>query len=178
MAARHVEARSEPGAVPYLALVLIFGAIGGAAVSLLAFLLARYGPTVGDWSFRGNGALAAYTLAPALLAGGWTAAVLHHRGRRWIGLGVGAAAVGAGLALLDAILGPLFGAGADQTIGPVVLLTLVAWTVVAPLAAWWFSRETKEPAVPVAISIAAAVLWAMGVGGGLLLTGMVIPAGS
>ena len=178
MAERPLDAKRESGSVPYLALMLAGGMMGGAMVSLLAFLLARYGPAGGDWSFRGNGALAAYSLGPALLAGGWTSAVLHHHGRRWLGLAAGAAAGGVGLALLDAILLPVFGVGADQTVGPVVLLGLAAWAVVGPLVAWWLSRRAQPPALSPAVSIAAAALWAAGVAAGLFVTGMAIPAGS
>jgi hypothetical protein len=38
------------------------GVVAGAAVSVLAFYLARYGPSGEGWSFRGNGALAAFTV--------------------------------------------------------------------------------------------------------------------
>lgn len=178
MAERQLDANREAGSLPYLALMLAGGVVGGAIVSLLAFLLARYGPAGGDWSFRGNGALAAYSLGPALLAGGWTAAVLHQHGRRWLGLAAGAAAVGVLLALLDAILLPVFGVGADQAVGPFLLLALAAWTVVAPLVAWWLSRRAQPSAASPAVSIAAAALWAVGVVAGLFVTGMAIPAGS
>ena len=178
MAVRHVEAGREQGAAPYLALMFAAAVVCGAAISVLAFALARYGPSGGSWSFRGNGALAAYALGPAALAGGWTAAVLHRRVRSWAGLAGAAGAGGAGLALLDALLLPLFGVGADQAAGPVVLLALAAWTVIAPVAAWWLTRRRPGTGDPSAVAIAAAVLWTVGSGAGLFLIGMVIPAGS
>lgn len=178
MAVRHVAAGREPGAVPYLALMFAAALLCGAAISVVAFALARYGPAGGSWSFRGNGALAAYALAPAVLAGGWTAAVLHRRVEGWTGLALGAAAVGAGLAIVDALLLPVFGVAGDQAAGPLVLLALAAWTAIAPLVAWWLARRRPGTGDPIGVAIAAAVLWTAGAAAGLFLTGIVIPAGS
>jgi len=64
-----------------LGAALFLGLLAGAAVSVLAFYLARYGPSGEGWSFRGNGALAAYTVVPAILAAGWSAVIAYYRGR-------------------------------------------------------------------------------------------------
>ena len=157
---------------------LAAGAVCGALVSASAFLLARYGPAADGWSFRGNGALAAYALLPALLAGGWTAVVLHHWRRPWLALCVGAALVGIALAVLDAALLPVFGTGADQTVGPVVLLALAAWSVVAPAAAIMLKRGKAAGAASIAASAGAAVAWAAGLAAGLFMFGFAFPAGS
>lgn len=111
------------------------GAVAGIVVAVVAFLLARYGPTGSDWSFRGNGALAAYALIPAFLAGGWTATVLRHQQRPPVGGAFAAAFIGVALAVLDAALLPVFGSSADRSIGPVVLVLLVMWAVIAPVSA-------------------------------------------
>ena len=76
----------------------------GIALDVLTFVVARYGPSGGDvpWSFRGNGALIVpLGLGPAILAGGWTAVLLHgRRGVRWLTWGVTVFAIGALLVLL------------------------------------------------------------------------------
>lgn len=169
--------RRAPSAWQPMGVAAGLGLAFGALTALIAFALARYGPAGGDWSFRGNGALAAYSLIPALLAGGWTAVVLLHRRRGWVGWAVGTAIVGIALAVVDAALLPVFGPGADRTAGPVVLLALVAWTALAPLVAL---LRTKGGPVPpsIASSIGAAALWAAGLLAGLVLTGFVLPAGS
>ena len=160
-----------------LVTVAVAGLLAGAAISLVAFLLARYGPAGDGWSFKGNGALAAYTLIPVVLAAGWTALVLHARAiPGWLGLGAAVGAVGLVLALLDALLIPLFGTGADQTLGPVLLVALVAWMVVAPAVA------TRVPsggrATDVSMHLGAGVAWLVAVIVGLGVVGRVIPAGS
>ena len=178
MAVQGVDGRSSGRSLEGVAVAVGAGLLCGALVSVLAFLLARYGPAGDGWSFKGNGALAAYTLLPALLAGGWTAVVLRHRGRPWAGLGLAATGVGAALALVDAALLPVVGIGADQTLGPIVLLTLAAWTVIAPAIAMVVSRGSGSGTGSAGASIAAAVAWPVGLVAGLYLTGAVIPAGS
>ncbi|HET7465412.1 MAG TPA: hypothetical protein VFL29_01985 [Candidatus Dormibacteraeota bacterium] len=150
----------------------------GGLVSLSAFLVARYGPSGDGWSFRGNGALAAYALLPALLAGGWTAVVLHHRRRPWFGLASAAAAVGIALAILDAALLPGFGTGADQTVGPVILLALAAWCAIAPALAMRLPRGSQAVPASIASSIGTALLWPAGLMGGVFVVGYMFPAGS
>src|SRR5256885_16357090 len=110
--------------------------LAGALISVLGFVVARYGPAGDSWSLRGNGALAVYTLVPVLLAAGWTAFVLRARSvGSWLILGLAAGLVALVIALADALLIPLFGTGADASLGPVLLIALVAWMVVAPALA-------------------------------------------
>jgi hypothetical protein len=86
------------------------------------------GPSGGGWSFKGNGALAVYPALPGVVVGGLTALVLHARGgRRWLAAGVGARLAGLLIALLGAVVLPVFGSGADQVGSPVALLALVLW---------------------------------------------------
>ena len=179
MAVPGVERRSSGWSIEGAAIAFGAGLVCGALVSVLAFLLARYGPAGDGWSFRGNGALAAYSLIPALLAGGWTAVVLRHRGRPWAGLAAAAAGVGLALALFDSVLLPVFGTGADQTLGPVVLLALVAWSVIAPVGAMLVSRGGAAAApASIATSVTCAIAWPVGVAAGLYLIGVAFPAGS
>jgi hypothetical protein len=149
-------------------------------VSVAAFLLARYGPEAGSWSFRGNGALAAFTLVPVLLAGGWTALALHARSHRnWLRLALGAALIGLLLALADAALLPLFGPSGDMILGPVLLLSLAAWSVAAPIFALTSKspgRSDSGPGLPWYPGAAAVLL--VGVIVGLVVGQMIIPAGS
>ncbi len=100
---------STTPSIRLLAGTLAVGVAAGAAISVLAFALARYGPAGDSWSFRGNGALAAYTVIPALLAAGWTALVLRYRTRSdWLAIGAGAGLVGLLLAGFDASIADLW----------------------------------------------------------------------
>jgi hypothetical protein len=152
--------------------------IAGAAISVFAFLLARYGPSGDGWSFRGNGALAAYTLLPVVLTAGWTTIVLQARSvSSWISLGLAAGFVSLVIALADALLIPLLGTAADATFGAVLLVALVAWMVIAPAVA------TRIPPAgsafySVGTSLAAGMAWLVAALAGLILVGYLIPAGS
>jgi len=156
----------------------VLAVLAGALISVLAFLVARYGPAGDGWSFRGNGALAVYTLLPVVLTAGWTAIVLRARSvRSWLALALGAGVVSLLIALLDSLLIPLFGTAADATVGAALLIALVAWMVVAPALA------TRIPAagsafVSVGSNVAAGAVWLVGVLAGLIAVGYVIPAGS
>ncbi len=153
--------------------------VAGAFVSVFAFLLARYGPAGDSWSFRGNGALAAYTLVPALVAGGWTALVLRYRGRDdWLRWGLGALAVGLVLDVLDAALLPVAGTSVAAALGGPLLIALALWAVVAPLLAWTVVKSGSGRRTAAGVSSAAAVLWLIGMVVGFVLVGFVIPAGS
>ena len=153
--------------------------VAGAFVSAFAFLLARYGPTGDSWSFRGNGALAAYTLVPSLVAGGWTALVLRYRGRDdWLKWGFGALAVGLVLDVLDAALLPVAGTSVAVALGGPLLIALALWAVVAPVLAWTVVKAGSGRRTAAGASSAAAVLWLIGMVVGLVLVGLVIPAGS
>lgn len=154
------------------------GAAAGTVVAVVAFLLARYGPTGTDWSFRGNGAVAAYALIPAFLAGGWTATALRYRQQPPVAGAFAAAAVGLALAALDASLLPVFGASADQSVGPVVLVLLVLWAALAPTLALFLRRRSSAASERTAEAAAAALLWAAGLLAGLVGVGFILPAGS
>jgi hypothetical protein len=154
------------------------GMAGGGSVAALAFVVARYGPSGGDWSFRGNGALAVYALIPAFLVGGWTAISLRYRHRSWVPGGLAAGAIGAALAAIDAILLPAFGAAADQAAGPIVLVLLCGWTAFAPVLALWLPGTSPAAERSAAGSIATALLWAAGLVTGLIGVGFIVPAGS
>jgi hypothetical protein len=150
--------------------------VAGAGVGVAAFLTARYGPVGRSWSFRGNGALAVYSAVPALLAMAWTAAVLRHRaGAQWVRGTVAAGIVGLMLAFADAVLLPLFGIGADQAVGPLVLLALVAWTFIAPILAL-----VAPAGRPVSLAAAAfdAAASALGLLVGVAAMSLALPAGS
>ena len=156
----------------------VLAVVAGALISVLAFSVARYGPAGDGWSFRGNGALAVYTLVPVVLTAGWTALVLRARSvSSWLALALGAGLVSLLIALADALLIPLIGTAADATLGAVLLIALVAWMVVAPALA------TRIPAagsafLSVGSNLAAGVVWLVAVLVGLIAIGFVIPAGS
>jgi len=161
-----------------LVVTAAIGLLGGAAVALFAFLLARYGPSGDSWSFRGNGAISAYTLVPVLLTAGLTALVLRARSApSWLGIGLGAGLVGLLIAAADAALLPVFGPGADVALGLVLLIALVVWMVAAPALATLLKIAGAIPST-VGTHVAAGVTWVVAVLAGLFVVGLVIPAGS
>lgn len=178
MTVHGVEMTNSRRAADFLAATAAIGIAGGAAISVLAFLLARYGPAGDDWSFRGNGALAAYALAPAILAAGWTAVVLRQRRRPCLALGVAAGLLGVVLGVADAALLPVFGPAADRTIGPALLFALLAWMVIAPAVATRIPGGSGHESTAIGVSIGAAFIWLAGVLVGLAALGFVLPAGS
>ena len=161
---------------------LVYAAVislaAGAAISLFAFLLARYGPSADGWSFRGNGALAAYTLVPVVLTAGWTAFVLRGRAvSSWLSLGIAAGLVSLLIAVADALLIPLFGTAADVAFGFALLIALVAWMFIAPVLALFLPRAGSA-FTSVGSNLVGAVVWLAGVLVGLVVVGYLIPAGS
>lgn len=164
---------------PLFVATLVAGVALGGGVSVLAFFVARDGPSGDGWSFKGNGALAVYTVLPAVIAAGWTALAVVSRGRReWLSRGTAAGLVGVLIAAVGAALLPLFGPGADRIGSPIALAALVVWMVVAPILA---SRlPVREAEVPRrgAVYIAAGVVWFLGAAAGLIGAGAIIPAGS
>lgn len=156
---------------------VVVGLVAGASVSVLAFILAKYGPAGDGWSFQGNGALAALTAVPPILAAGWTALVVHCRAHpAWLVFGLGAGAVGLILALADAALLPVFGAIGDQAAGGILLLALAAWTIVAPALA---TRTPRTSGLPqsVGMHFLAGAAWLVATFAGLIVVEIVFPAG-
>ncbi|HKV29680.1 MAG TPA: hypothetical protein VJT14_01545 [Candidatus Dormibacteraeota bacterium] len=173
----------RPSPAPWLWLsgvTLAVGLLAGGAVAVVAFYLARYGPAGNGWSFRGNGALAAFALVPALLTAGWTALVLRARSyRSWHLLGLGAGLVGTLLAAADAALLPVFGSSADRIAGPILLLGLLAWTVAAPILASKIAAGAKSAGQSTGSAhLVAGVVWFVAMTIGLMVGEQVIPAGS
>ena len=156
----------------------IAGLIAGGAISLLAFWLARYGPSGGSWSFKGNGAITAYSAFAPVMVAGWTALVLHARRHpRWLGLGIAAGVVGLAVALLAAAMLPLFGRGADQVVTPILYIVLVLWVLAAP--AWAARRHEKAVSiVGYGRHVAAGAAWLVAAAFGLVIIGIILPAGS
>jgi hypothetical protein len=172
--------RARMRAYRLLCVVAAAGLLVGALITVLTFLTARYGPTGHSWSFRGDGALAVPAgLAPALVAAGWVMLVVHYRSeRRWPGLGVGAGLVGVAFAAADAALIPVGGAGADQTAGPVLLVLLFAWTVVAPVAASLVPVSGRTERPPIGPYLSSFIALPPALLGGFSAMSLVIPPGS
>jgi hypothetical protein len=160
---------------PLLATAVVLGLVCGAAISLAAFYVARYGPSAGSWSFKGNGAIAVYAAFPAVMAGGWTAIALHARGRRWLLGGIGAGAVGLLIALLGAGILPVLGVDADRLGSPIAFIALLAWMAAAPIAASRSRAGTVSSPLP---HFVAGVSWFLAAAAGLVGVGVLIPAGS
>jgi len=119
-----------------LRVAVVGGLLVGIGLDVLTWLLAAYGPQGGDsspWSFRGNGALVVpLGLGPAVLAGAWTAFVLHARGAvRWRRLGLIAFLVGVGL-IVAGIVALLAGAVAAYNW---LSLAVPVWMILAPVVA-------------------------------------------
>ena len=108
----------------------------GLALEALTYWMAGNGPAGQGWSFRGNGALVVpLGVGPALLAGGWTALVLHARGvTGWRILALAAALVGAAPTILSVLLLVTFGTRAQQ-ISDLLTIPAFGWTLLAPLLA-------------------------------------------
>ena len=165
-------------AAPLIAVTVGFGLLLGGAISLAAFYVARYGPSGGNWSFQGNGAIAVYTALPAVLAGGWTALALHARGRQWVLGGLAAGLVGLAIAFIAAALLPVLGVNADRFGSPISFIALLAWMVAAPVRATMVRIPPGRAAGSVASHVVAAVLWLAAALAGMVAIGIVVPAGS
>jgi hypothetical protein len=141
------------------------GLLLGVALDVLTFVVARYGPqgTSSDvaWSFRGNGALIVpFGVGPAILAGGWTAILLHSRqGARWLRWAVVVFVAGTAIVLIDAV------ATVNGAFGLANVLTLVAfaWPLIAPLTVVVLHRRPQ--ADPVRHAAAQAAFTASGLAG-------------
>jgi hypothetical protein len=164
--------------MPVLAVTIVTGLVLGGAISVLAFYVARYGPSGDGWSFTGNGALAVYTAFPAVMPAGWTALVLHARGRSWLWPGIGAGLVGLVIVLIGAAILPVLGSTADVIGSPIVLLALLLWAVVAPVAATRLRVKAIGPAGTAVLHWVAGGLWLVAALAGLIAVGIVVPAGS
>jgi hypothetical protein len=153
------------------------GVLLGIALELLTVVVARYGPqgTSSDvaWSFRGNGALIVpFGLGPAILAGGWTAILLHHRdGARYLQWAAAVFVAGAAVVLIDAV------ATVNGIFGLANVLTLIAfaWPLIAPLAVVILQR--KPQANPVRHAVAQAAFTVSGLAG-FALAQVVLPPGA
>ncbi len=162
-----------------LGTTVVLGLLLGGAISLSAFYVARYGPSGGNWSFKGNGAIAVYAAFPAVLAAGWTAIAVHARGgASWFWRGVGAAVVGLVIALVAAALLPLAGEQADVVGSPIAFIALLVWMVVAPVAGTRVHVATGGAVGSVGLHVAAGVLWFAASLAGLVAIAVVLPAGS
>jgi hypothetical protein len=164
--------RSNTGAI-----VVGVGLALGIALDVLTFIVGRYGPSGGSdtaaWSFRGNGALIVpFGLGPAILAGGWTAVVLHGRkGVPWLRWGLIVFAVGAALVLVSVLLtvsGNLSAASA-------LTLATLAWPLVAPIATVLLHRAPQANTTRHAVAQAAFTISALA---GFALAGQLLPPGS
>jgi hypothetical protein len=166
-------------AAPVLVTTVVGGLLLGGAISLGAFYVARYGPSGGNWSFTGNGALAVYAAFPAVLAAGWTAIAVHARSTgSWFWRGVGAGVVGLLIAFVAAALLPLAGEAAYVLGSPIAFIALLVWMVVAPVAATRVRATSGGAGGSVALHIAAGFLWLAAALAGLVAVGILIPAGS
>ena len=115
------------------------GLLAGAALTLLTYVVARYGPSGAEgaaWSLRGNGALIVpFGLGPAIVAAAWTALVLHYRSAvRWLALGVRAGLIGATFLLAAVAALVLFGAAGFPVAAGMSVFAL-GWLCIAPVMA-------------------------------------------
>jgi hypothetical protein len=159
------------------------GLVAGVVLDVLTFLVARYGPAGeggAPWSFRGNGALIVpFGLGPALIAGGWAALVLQHRGSpHWQSLGWAATAVGVVLALASAAAVVLLGRQ-GAALSTALTFAVLAWVLLAPVLAALVPvtrRHSNRPGLPQ--TVAALVLLPIAMFTGLSASAIVLPPGS
>ena len=116
---------------------LVCGLVAGVLLDMVTFLVARYGPQFGHWSFRGNGALAVpFGFGPAILAGAWVALVLRYRGfPGWLRRGLITLLIGAAFLVLSVFF--LYLTDVD------VMLLIVGWMIVAPVVAGFIRRPAQ-----------------------------------
>ena len=157
------------------------GLLAGVVLDVLTFLVARYGPSGSDgiaWSFRGNGALIVpFGLGPAMLAGGWTALVLHDRpGVGWLRWGTAAGLVGVGMFLASWVV-TMTGTFIGISVANVLTLANWAWMVVSPaLAVIVFRRGQYQPHR--LQHVLAEVPFAVAMVGGFFVAELVVSPGS
>jgi hypothetical protein len=168
-------------------LLLLVAALGalllGAGVHVATWWLARSGPesTNGEpWSFRGNGAIVVpFGMAPAILAGTWTALALRARSAsHWWPLGLAAGGVGVGLLLVGMLAIVLFGVAGIVLSGWLLVASLL-WMVVAPLlGATLPVRKEARPTPHWGVYLLAGVLAAVLLVVGFVQAERVLPPGS
>jgi hypothetical protein len=150
----------------------VLGLLAGVLLEVATFLMARYGPQAGHWSFRGNGALAVPAeLGPVVLAGAWMALVLRYRRfPTWWRRGIATLLVGIGYLAVTMVV--LFATGLDLMIFIILLI------IVAPVVSWRV-RAPAGQARPGSLfgHLGAAVAFAVAMVVAFLATGMVLPAG-
>lgn len=149
-------------------LVAIAGLAAGVALTMLTYLLARFGPQGDSWSYRGNGAhVVPFGLGPAALAAGWTMLAAHFRSsRRWSAFGLAALAVGTALAVIGGAALPVGGLAAERIVSPVALVALLVWPFAAPVLAALLPlpARTTSPGLGAYLAAGAALPVAMVVG--------------
>jgi hypothetical protein len=155
-----------------IGLVAAVGLLAGVLLDVATFLVARYGPQAGHWSFRGNGALAVpFGLGPAILAGAWVALVLRYRGfRNWLQLGLATLLIGIGFLALSVII--LFVADLDLT------LFIVGWMLVAPVLDCVVRVAAQQARGGLAYHIGAGVAFAVALVMSFYASALVLPPGS
>ena len=159
------------------AIVVGVGLLLGAGLGVLTFLVARYGPSGENplaWSLRGNGALIVpFGLGPAVLAGGWTALLLHGRpGVRWLAWGVAVFAVDAVLVLLSVLA---FAVGGNAGLANLLLVVVVVSPLIAPVGLVVYLRRPQRNSIAhfvaqVGFTVSGLV--------GFAVAGRVLPPGS
>jgi len=152
----------------------------GLALEVLTYWMAGSGPAGVGWSFRGNGALVVpLGLGPALLAGGWTAFVLHARGfTGWRNLALAAGLLGASPTILSILLLVAFGTRA-QRISDLLTIPAFGWTLLAPLLAAFVSLRGSGTAGKSRLShLIGAAVFAATLIGAFFTAEVLLPPGS
>jgi hypothetical protein len=157
----------------------VSGLVAGLALDVLAFLVARYGPQAGSWSFRGNGALVVpLGLGPAILAAAYTAMVLHARGvPDWLRIGLSAGAVGALLIVASSAAVIVLDRG-GESISQVLILVTWLWTLAAPLFAALVPTHTSGRWTGSIAHVASAQLFTVAMIGAFYGAGQILPPSS
>lgn len=152
---------------------VVLGLLAGGLLDVVTFLVARYGPESGHWSFRGNGALAVpFGLGPVMLAAAWGALVWRYRGfQAWLQRGFWT--VVGGVALFVLLVSFVFVANTDLT------LFLIAAIVIVPvIAGFQRSRDALMRRGGLIGHIGAGVAFPVALALGFYASALVLPPGS
>ncbi|HET6316658.1 MAG TPA: hypothetical protein VFG86_09380 [Chloroflexota bacterium] len=164
---------------PLLAATLAVALAAGVLLDVLTFVVARYGPAGGTsepWSFKGNGALIVpLGVGPAILAGAWSALVLHARqAPHWLHWGVTAGVIGVLLVTASAAMVAL----EAPRLSDLLILASWLWVPIATALAGLIPLPPSERARRWWLHLLAAAVFPIALTAGFFLAELALSPGS